>query len=536
MVEEILNMTALELAEAIRTQKVTSEQAVRAVLGNIDEHECELHAYLSVWKEEALVKARECDERIRKTYSNLEDGSGRNGTTTESGKIEELPPLLGVPVAVKDNLVTEDHRTTCGSKMLAEYIPSFSATCVEKLEKSGAIIIGKTNMDEFGMGVSTETSFFGMTSHPLDLSRVPGGSSGGSAAAVRSGEAWAALGTDTGGSVRQPAAYCGLVGLRPTYGAVSRHGLIAFSSSMDTVGPITRATRDAAALFNIVTGADERDQTSFDAPKIDLDEMERYELRGKRIGVPRQLVSDLTTEVQRAMNRARDFLVEEGAVVEEVDLPILDYAVAMYYILSSAEASSNLSRYDGIRYGYRASNVANVGELFTKTRSEGFGLEVKRRILLGNYVLSSEHFEDCYRKAEKARERLSQNLEEVLTHYDLLLCPTSPMVAPKRGTVSEEPLTTYISDLCTVPVSLAGIPAISIPASWTDSKKGIDLEEEAASVCSHLPVGLQLMGRKWGEQEILGAARYIEKRCLDVDGKICVAHGAAKKTEKEDLA
>lgn len=536
MVEEILNMTVLELAEAIRTQKVTSEEAVRAVLGNIDEHECELHAYLSVWKEEALVKARECDERIRKTYSNLEDGSGRTGTIAESGKIEELPPLLGVPIAVKDNLVTEGYRTTCGSKMLAEYIPSFSATCVEKLQKSGAILLGKTNLDEFGMGVSTETSYFGGTTHPLDPSRVPGGSSGGSAAAVRSGEAWAALGTDTGGSVRQPAAYCGLVGLRPTYGAVSRHGLVAFSSSMDTVGPLTRATRDAAALFNIVTGADERDQTSFDAPKIDLDEMERYELRGKKVGIPRQLVSNLSPEVQEAMNRARTWLADEGAVVEEVDLPILEYAVAIYYILSSAEASSNLSRYDGIRYGYRASDATNVGELFTKTRSEGFGLEVKRRILLGNYVLSSEHFEDCYRKAEKAREKLSLNLAEALTHYDLLLCPTSPMVAPKRGTVSEDPLTTYISDLCTVPASLAGIPAISIPASWMDPKKKNDMAEGDASMWPRLPVGLQLMGRRWGEQEILGAARYIEKCSLGVNGRISVTHRSAKKTEKEDLS
>lgn len=499
--EQILSLSALELAEKIRNQEVKSEQAVMAVLEKIDARECELHSYVSLWKEEARKQARACDEFVRNRTSDT-----------------VIRPLLGVPVAVKDNLVTAGRTTSCGSKMLDGYVPPYTATAVAKLQEAGAIILGKTNMDEFGMGVSTETSYFGPTKNPIDSTRVPGGSSGGSAAAVASGEAFAALGTDTGGSVRQPAAFCGLVGLRPTYGSVSRHGLVAFASSMDTVGPITRATRDAAKLFNIVNGADSHDQTSFSGTKIDLSEMERYALSGKRIGVPRQLLQGteegefLMPEVRAGLEHARAFFTAHGATVEEVDLPILDYAVAIYYILSSAEASSNLSRYDGVRYGYRASDVSDVGSLYTKTRSEGFGLEVKRRILLGNYVLSSEHFEDCYRKAERARMLLTQALEKTFQNYDFLLCPTSPMVAPKIGESGQDPLQAYISDLCTVPASLAGIPAISIPASWFAHEDTAD--ESTDETTKDLPAGIQLMSRKCGEQEILGAARYVEKEHL----------------------
>lgn len=547
---QILTLSALELAQAIRNQEVTSEQAVSAVLENIDRCEYELHAYISIWQEELLAKARACDAKIRAEHEKHDTCAGSNGSngsngsdtgsanalnqaTAEDARSDGLPPLLGVPIAVKDNLVTAGHQTSCGSRMLAGYQPPYTATCVAKLEAAGAIIIGKTNMDEFGMGISTETSYFGATVNPFDTERVPGGSSGGSAAAVAAYEAFAALGTDTGGSIRQPAAFCGLVGLRPTYGTVSRHGLVAFASSMDVAGPITRTTRDAAGIFNIVTGADERDQTSVSAPKIDLAAMERYDIRGKRIGIPKQLLpgvyeaaeSDasgeaetsksgavetdaLAPEVQHAFAKVRDYLTEAGAVVEDMDIPILDYAVAIYYILSSAEASSNLSRYDGIRYGYRASDVENLGELFTKTRSEGFGMEVKRRILLGNYVLSSEHFEDCYRKAERARAMLTQSLVKALDRFDFLLCPTSPVLAPKIGANTDDPLTAYLSDLCTVPASLAGLPAISIPAAWAEAAEA---DAEADPLTQHLPVGIQFIGRKFGEQEILGAARYLEK-------------------------
>ena len=482
--EEILSMNILELAEKIREQKVTSEEIVREIFENIDEREYNLHAYVTFWKEKSIEKAKRCDELVRRN-------AGKEG----------LPPLLGVPVAVKDNLLLKDEKSTCGSRMLENYIPPFSATCVEKLEEAGAVIIGKTNMDEFGMGVSTEHSYFGATSHPLDKGRVPGGSSGGSAAAVAGQLAFAALGTDTGGSIRQPAAFCGLYGLRPTYGSVSRHGLVAFASSMDTAGPITRSSIDAAVLFNTVKGGDPKDQTSFFTPDVDISEMERYSVEGKRIGIPKQLLGEdgsvaVSEDVPAGLDRAKALLLEKGAVVEEVDMPVLSYAVPIYYILSSAEVSSNLSRYDGIRYGYRDPDVSDLSEFYTKTRTSGFGLEAKRRILLGNYVLSSEHFEDIYRKAEKARGLVKQAFDEVFSTYDLLLCPASPMTAPKKGEISSDPLTAYCSDLCTVPASLAGIPAISFP--FGKDKEG-------------LPIGLQLMARGSCEQEILGAARFFEK-------------------------
>ena len=474
--EKITALSSWELARAIREQKVTSEEAVSAVLKNIDEHESNIHAYISLFREEALAQARKCDEIVR-----------------GSSDVSALPPLLGVPVAIKDNLLLRGEKATCGSKMLEEYVAPFSATCVEKLLAAGAVIIGKSNMDEFGMGSSTEHSYFGATRHPEFPERVPGGSSGGSAAAVAYGGAFAALGTDTGGSIRQPAAFCGLVGLRPTYGSVSRHGLVAFASSMDVAGPITRGSIDAAVLFNIVNGADEKDQTSVSAPEVDLSEMENYDMTGKRIGIPKQLLVDPVSA--ETVKKAGAFCTENGAKVEETDMPILDFAVAIYYILSSAEASANLSRYDGIRYGYRSGHVSEISELYTKTRSEGFGKEVKRRILLGNYVLSSEHFDDCYRQAERARNMVKKAFDEAFSRYDLLLCPTAPGVAPHLGEIDKDPLAAYIADLCTVPASLTGIPAVSVPFGRAEG----------------LPVGIQLMGPRFGEQEILGAARFLEK-------------------------
>ena len=479
----LMAMSAVELAQAIREQKVTSEEAVRAVFEKIDERECIVKAYLDFYREESIEKARAADELVRKTA----DPSA-------------LPPLLGVPVAIKDNLSLCGKKMTCASKMLQDYTPPYTATCVEKLEKSGAIVIGKTNMDEFGMGASTEHSCFSTTTHPLDKTRVPGGSSGGSAAAVACGEAFAALGTDTGGSVRQPAAFCGLVGLRPTYGSVSRHGLTAFSSSMDTVGPITRSSIDAAVFFNTVKGADPKDQTSIFSPDVDISAMENYSVRGKRIGIPKPLLGE--GESSETVRKAKVLFEEYGAKVDEIDMPVLDYAVAIYYILSSAEASANLARYDGIRYGYRASDVSDLSDLYRKTRTEGFGKEVKRRILLGNYVLSSEHFDDCYRQAERARNMLKKAFSEAFTKYDLLLSPSAPGVAPHLGEIDKDPLSAYIADLCTVPASLAGIPAVSVPFG-TYGEPGSD--------AIALPVGIQLMGPRFGEQEILGAARFFEK-------------------------
>ena len=512
--KEILSLTMTELAKAIREQKVTSEEAVQAVFENIDEHESVIHAYLDFYREDSMAKALAADAMVRET----------SDTTA-------LPPLLGVPVAIKDNLLFAGKRMTCGSKMLQDFIAPYTATCVEKLEKSGAIVIGKTNLDEFGMGASTEHSYFGATTHPMDKTRVPGGSSGGSAAAVSCGEAFAALGTDTGGSVRQPAAFCGLIGLRPTYGSVSRHGLTAFSSSMDTAGPITRSSIDAAVLFNTVKGADPKDQTSISAPDVDISEMESYSMSGKKIGIPKQLLGE--GESSDAVKRAKTFFEENGATVEELDMPVLDYAVAIYYILSSAEASANLARYDGIRYGYRASDVSDISELFRKTRTEGFGKEVKRRILLGNYVLSSEHFDDCYRQAEKARKMLKKAFSDAFSKYGLLLCPTAPGVAPRLGKIDEDPLSTYIADLCTVPSSLAGIPSVSVPfGTFTAASSEAGSGKEALSAGSEsrpagadsrpagaaLPVAIQLMGPRFGEQEILGAARFIEKSAFPGKG------------------
>ena len=480
--EEILKLSAYELSQKIREQKVSSFDAVSAVFKNIDEHESNVHAYLSFWKEEALQKAKECDEIVASTP----DVSG-------------LPPLFGVPVAVKDNLLLSGKKATCGSRMLSDYIAPFTATCVEKLLSAGAIVIGKTNMDEFGMGSSTEHSYFGATLHPMDPTRVPGGSSGGSAAAVSYGGAFAALGTDTGGSIRQPASFCGLVGLRPTYGSVSRHGLVAFSSSMDVAGPITRGTRDAAWLFNNVTGADPKDQTSAGVPKVELSEMESYSVSGKRIGIPKELLSD--GNISGQLQKAADFFTSHGALVEVFDMPVLEYAVAIYYILSSAEATANLARYDGVRFGYRAGGAPEISELYTKTRTEGFGREVKRRILLGNYVLSTEHFNDCYRQAERARKLVCRAFSEAFSKYDFLICPTSSDVAPLLGTIDQDPLSTYIADLCTVPASLAGIPAVSVPFGKQMSRDGY----------WELPWGLQILVRRCGEQEILGAARFVER-------------------------
>ena len=480
----ILSLSATSLAKAIREKEITVEEAVGAVFANIDENNGRLNVYISDFKEAAMDDARKCDQIL------LEHAGDPHFPDT-------LPPLFGVPVAVKNNLLVKGRQTACASRMLRNYVAPYSATCVNKLKEAGAILIGSTNMDEFGMGSSTETSDFGPTRNPLDPTRVPGGSSGGSAAAVASGMAFAALGTDTGGSVRQPAAYCGLFGLRPTYGAVSRHGLIAFSSSMDQVGPIARSSLDIAGLFNIVKGVDEKDQTTVLTPDIDFPSMRAYEIYGKRIGIPKQLVdheAGISQDVLETMQNARTFFEEHGAVVEEIDMPILDYAVAIYYILSSAEASSNLSRYDGIRYGNRAKDDTDISTLINKSRTEGFGLEVKRRILLGNYVLSSEHFEDCYRQAERARTLVKSAFDAVFRDHDLILCPTAPGVAPLLGSSGKDLLTTYMADLFTIPASLAGIPAISVPFG-----------------CHKLPAAIQLIGRRFGEQEILGAAYFIEK-------------------------
>ena len=481
--DDLFSLSAFDLSRLIQKKTISSEEVVSSVFQNIDEHESNIRAYISLDKEAAIKDARRCDEMVQ-----------RGG---------DLPPLLGVPVAVKDNLLLKGRRTTCGSRMLENYIPPFTATCVQKLQEAGAVIIGKTNMDEFGMGISTEHSFFGPTKNPLDPTRVPGGSSGGSAASVSGCMAFAALGTDTGGSIRQPAAYCGLVGLRPTYGTVSRHGLVAFSSSMDTAGPITRGIRDAAGICNIVTGVDPKDQTSVSAPKIDISALEKASVKGMRIGIPRELSGDtksdshlsllVSPEVKNSLSKAVRILEEEGAHVEYFDMPILSYSVEMYYILSSAEASSNLSRFDGIRYGYRDPDAKDLASLYTGTRSMGFGLEVKRRILMGNYVLSTEHFEDCYRRAESARKKMCRFFEEAFSKYDVLLSPTAPSVAPLLGESGKDALKNYISDLFTVPASLAGIPAVSVPFGNTS-----------------LPVGLQIMGPRFGEQSILTVARFLE--------------------------
>lgn len=473
----LIELTACQLREMILCGEVTAEELTSQVLDRIEEQEEAINAYISIFPEQAISQAREIDRRI------------------EAG--DKVGVLAGIPVAVKDNICVQGSLTTCGSYILSNFIPPYDATVVQRLRVEDAIIVGKANMDEFAMGSSSETSYFGPVKNPYDPTRTPGGSSGGSAAAVAMGEAILALGSDTGGSVRQPAAFCGVVGMKPTYGRVSRYGLVAYASSLDQIGPLAKDVADCALLLRVIAGHDPRDSTSVDLEVPDYLASLNPQVSGMRIGLPREYFAEgLDPEVERAVKEAVARLEELGAQVEEVSLPHTDYAIAAYYIIATAEASSNLARYDGARYGHRSSNPRDLAEMYAQSRSEGFGEEVKRRIMLGTYVLSAGYYEAYYRKAQKVRTLIKEDFDRAFRGCDVLITPTSPTPAFRLGEKLDDPLTMYLSDIYTISVNLAGIPAISVPCGLSSSG---------------LPIGLQILGKPFDEETILRGALAVEQ-------------------------
>lgn len=469
--------TIREWAEALRAREVSSEELTQQFLGTVARREPEIGAFLTVTAEEALRAARSVDAR------------------RAAG--EDLPLLAGIPMALKDNLCTRGVRTTCASRILADFVPAYDATAVSRLSAAGAVSLGKLNMDEFAMGSSTENSAFHPTRNPADTARVPGGSSGGSAAAVAAGEAVYALGSDTGGSIRQPAAFCGVVGMKPTYGRVSRYGLVAFASSLDQVGPITACVADNAAVLSVIAGEDARDATSAPRPAEDFSRLLGHGVAGLRVALPREFFGEgLDAEVRAAVLAAARRLEAAGAVVEEVSLPSLSAALPAYYVLSSAEASSNLARFDGVRFGSRAAEFESIGELYCRTRTEFFGEEVKRRILLGTFALSAGYYDAYYKKALQMRTRIAAEYEKIFAAHDLILSPVAPTTAYRLGEKTADPMQMYLGDIYTVPVNIAGIPALSLPC-------GRDV--------AGLPIGVQLMGPKWSEARLYQAAAVLEE-------------------------
>ncbi len=478
---DITKLTALELAGKIRSGEISVAEAVRAQLDVIAEKEKDYHCYITILEEEALERAGEVQEGIR---------TGRYTS-----------PLAGVPVAVKDNICMKGIKTTCGSKILENFRPPYDATVMEKLYEAGMVVVGKTNMDEFAMGSTTETSYFGATRNPRDISRVPGGSSGGSAAAVAAGEALLALGSDTGGSIRQPSAFCGVVGIKPTYGIVSRYGLIAYASSLDQIGVIGKNVADSAAMLSVISGSDARDSTSVGQKEYHYMEALGKDISGMRIGIPRGYFGGgLSEEVKSEVLSAAQMFREKGAVVEEFDLEAVDYAVPAYYVIACAEASSNLSRYDGVKYGFRAKDYEGLEEMYRLSRGEGFGQEAKRRMMIGAFVLSSGFYDAYYNKALKVKTVIKREFDRAFLKYDLILGPTTPTTALKLGESLPDPLKMYLGDIYTVSVNLAGLPAISLPCG--QAKNG-------------LPIALQLIGKPFGEKQIIRAAYSFERGWAD---------------------
>lgn len=477
MEKNILEYTALELSALIKEGKVTASDALEAVLSRIDAVEEKLHCYVTVDKEGARKRAQEVQKRI--------DGG------------ELCGPLAGVPVAVKDNLCTKDLLTTCSSKILNNFIPAFSAQAVRKLEQAGAVIIGKTNMDEFAMGSTTETSAYGVTKNPWNTAHVPGGSSGGSAAAVAAQECFFALGSDTGGSIRQPASFCGVVGMKPTYGTVSRYGLIAYGSSLDQIGPLCKNVSDCAAVMEVIAGHDEKDSTSVALENTEYTESLREDVKGMKIGIPRDYFGEgLNPQVKAAVLQAAEVLREKGAVTEEFDLSLVEYAIPCYYTIAAAEASSNLERFDGIKYGYRTKEFEGLHPMYKKTRSEGFGPEVKRRIMLGSFVLSSGYYDAYYLKALKVKALIKKAFDKAFEKYDVILGPVAPQTAPELGKSLADPIQMYLGDIYTISVNLAGLPGISLPCGRDENG---------------LPIGLQLIGDCFQEHMLIRAAYTYEQ-------------------------
>lgn len=478
---DITKLTALELAGKIRSGEISVAEAVRAQLDVIAEKEKDYHCYITILEEEALERAGEVQEGIR---------TGRYTS-----------PLAGVPVAIKDNICMKGIKTTCGSKILENFRPPYDAAAMEKLYEAGMVVVGKTNMDEFAMGSTTETSYFGATRNPRDKTCVPGGSSGGSAAAVAAGEALLALGSDTGGSIRQPSAFCGVVGIKPTYGTVSRYGLIAYASSLDQIGVIGKNVADSAAMLSVISGSDVRDSTSVGQKEYHYMEALGKDISGMRIGIPLGYFGGgLSEEVKSAVLSAAQMFREKGAVVEEFDLEAVDYAVPAYYVIACAEASSNLSRYDGVKYGFRAKDYEGLEEMYRLSRSEGFGQEAKRRMMIGAFVLSSGYYDAYYNKALKVKTVIKRGFDRAFLKYDLILGPTTPTTALKLGESLPDPLKMYLGDIYTVSVNLAGLPAINLPCG--QAKNG-------------LPIGLQLIGKPFGEKQIIRAAYSFERGWAD---------------------
>jgi aspartyl-tRNA(Asn)/glutamyl-tRNA(Gln) amidotransferase subunit A len=474
---DILSCTAVQLAAGIKAKEITAVEAMQAVLHQIEQKEKTYHCYVTIEPERALKEAAEVQRRI------------------EAGEL--TGPLAGVPAAVKDNMCTKNMLTTCSSRILGNFVPAYSAEAVKNLEKAGAVVIGKTNMDEFAMGSTTETSAFGPTCNPVDPEHVPGGSSGGSAAAVALGECVVALGSDTGGSIRQPASYCGVVGLKPTYGTVSRYGLIAYGSSLDQIGPLSKDVADAAAVLEAITSHDEKDSTSLDRKNTDFTSALTVGVRGMKIGIPRDYFGEgLDQEVKEAVLNAAKVLKEAGAEIEEFDLGMVEYAIPAYYTIATAEASSNLERFDGIKYGYRTKEFEGLHNMYKKTRSEGFGAEVKRRIMLGSFVLSSGYYDAYYLKALRTKAMIKKAFNEAFEKYDLILGPVAPTTAPKLGSSLSDPLKMYLGDIYTISVNLAGLPGISVPCG-KDSQG--------------LPIGLQLIADCFQEKKMIQAAYSFEQ-------------------------
>ncbi len=474
---ELCRLTIYDLQEKLRKKEVSSLEATEEVFKRIEEVEGKIHAFVTLTKEEAFEQARAADKRIA------------------AGK--RIGPLDGIPISLKDIFVTKDILTTCSSRILSNFIPPYDGTVVKKVKDAGAVILGKTNMDEFAMGSSNENSYFGVTRNPWDLTRVPGGSSGGSAASVAADECIGSLGTDTGGSIRQPAACCGVVGMKPTYGRVSRYGIVAFASSLDQVGPLTKDVTDCAILMNIISGYDPMDSTSIPEAVPDYTGSLVADVKGIRIGVPKEyFIKGTDPEVEAAVQEALRILESLGAEIKEVSLPHAEYGVAAYYLIAPAEASSNLARYDGVKYGYRSPGGEKLLDMYRKTKTEGFGPEVKRRIMLGTYALSTGYYDAYYLKAQKVRTLIRKDFEEAFRECDVIVTPTAPTPAFKLGEKTEDPLQMYLSDIFTISCNLAGIPGLSLPCGF--SKEG-------------LPIGLQILGGFLREEAVIRVAYTYEK-------------------------
>lgn len=474
----IMSLTAVELGKKIKSGEIGVAEAARAALEETQRREGQIDSYVTVLDDKTiLARAEEVQKQI------------------DSGELDS--PLAGVPTAIKDNMCTKGILTTCSSKILENFVPSYSAEAVQNLEKAGAVIIGKTNMDEFAMGSTTETSAYGITRNPHNTDHVPGGSSGGSCAAVAAWECSYALGSDTGGSIRQPSSFCGVTGIKPTYGTVSRYGLIAYGSSLDQIGPIAKDVTDCATILEAISSYDKKDSTSIQREDLDFTSALVADVKGMRIGIPRDYFGEgLDPQVKAAIEKAAGVLEENGALLEEFDLSLVEYAIPAYYVIASAEASSNLSRFDGVKYGYRTGDYEGLHNMYKKTRSEGFGPEVKRRIMLGSFVLSSGYYDAYYLKALRTKALIKKAFDQAFERYDMILAPAAPTTAPKIGESLSDPIKMYLGDIYTISVNLAGLPGISLPCGKDD--KG-------------LPIGMQLIGDCFQEKKIIRAAYTFEQ-------------------------